>query len=81
MRASWSSPVFTMRTTTDRPRCAPPTIPARREPASIAFADGTEVSFSAFVKSHVIGAAEVDGAVGFGATLRITGGVTVSTGD
>ena len=49
--------------------------------ASIAFADGTEVSFSAFVKSHAIGAAEVDGAVGFSATLRITGGVTVSTGD
>lgn len=47
---------------------------------AIAFADGTTVSFSALVKSHAIGAAEVDGAVGFGATLRVTGGVTVSTG-
>ena len=44
----------------------------------IDFADGTSVSFSAFVKSHTIGAAEVDGAVGFGAVLRITGAVTVT---
>lgn len=48
--------------------------------AVITFPDGTTVSFSAFVKSHTIGAAEVDGAVGFGAVLRITGGVTVEEG-
>jgi len=42
------------------------------------FPDGTKVSFSAFVKSHTIGSAEVDGAVGFGAVLRISGAVTVS---
>ena len=47
--------------------------------AEICFADGTKVGFSAFVKSHTIGAAEVDGAVGFGAVLRITGAVTVTT--
>ena len=47
--------------------------------AVIAFSDGTTVSFSAFVKSHTLGAAEVDGAVGFGATLRITGAVTVGS--
>ena len=44
----------------------------------ICFADGTTVGFTAFVRSHTIGAAEVDGAVGFGAVLRITGAVTVS---
>lgn len=43
----------------------------------IAFPDGTQVSFQAFVKGYVLGAAEVDGAVGFGATLRLTGAVTV----
>lgn len=42
------------------------------------FPDGTKVTFSAIVKSHTIGAAEVDGAVGFGAALRITGGVSVT---
>ena len=42
------------------------------------FPDGTKVTFSAIVKSHTIGAAEVDGAVGFGAVLRITGGVSVT---
>ena len=47
--------------------------------AEISFADGTKVSFSAIVKRHTIGAAEVDGAVGFGAVLRISGAVTVQT--
>ena len=47
--------------------------------AEICFADGTTVGFTAFVRSHTIGAAEVDGAVGFGAVLRITGAVTVTT--
>ena len=45
--------------------------------AKVEFPDGTAVSFSAFVKGYTLGAAEVDGAVGFGATLRITGAVTV----
>ena len=44
----------------------------------IGFSDGCTVDFSAFVKSHSIGSAEVDGAVGFGAVLRITGPVTVT---
>jgi len=45
--------------------------------AKVEFPDGTTVSFSAFVKGYTLGAAEVDGAVGFGAELRITGAVTV----
>lgn len=44
----------------------------------ISFADGTVVTFAAFVKGHTVGAAEVDGAVGFGAVLRISGRVDVS---
>lgn len=44
----------------------------------VAFPDGSKVCFSAFVKSHTIGAAEVDGAVGFGAVLRISGPVVVT---
>lgn len=43
----------------------------------IAFSDGCTVSFKAFVKSHSIGSAEVDGAIGFGAVLRITGAIAV----
>ena len=46
--------------------------------AEVTFPDGTAVSFKAFVKRHTLGAAEVDGAVGFGAVLRITGAVTVT---
>lgn len=45
--------------------------------AQVEFPDGTVVSFRAFVKSCTLGAAEVDGAVGFGAVLRITGAVSV----
>lgn len=45
--------------------------------AQVQFPDGTQVTFRAFVKSYSLGAAEVDGAVGFGATLKITGAVTV----
>lgn len=45
--------------------------------AQVEFPDGTLVSFRAFVKSCSLGAAEVDGAVGFGAVLRITGAVNV----
>lgn len=44
----------------------------------VAFPDGSTVSFSGFVKSHTIGSAEVDGAIGFGATIRISGPVVVT---
>lgn len=44
----------------------------------VSFPDGTDVNFSGFIKSHIIGSAEVDGAVGFGATIRISGPVTVT---
>lgn len=46
--------------------------------AVIAFPDGATAAFSAYVKSYKLGAAKVDGAVGFSATLRITGAVTYS---
>lgn len=46
----------------------------------ISFPDGAKASFSGFVKSHSIGSAEVDGAIGFGATIRISGAVTVTEG-
>ena len=36
-------------------------------------------TFDAYVKSYTIGAADVDGIVGFGATLRISGAVTAAT--
>jgi predicted secreted protein len=36
------------------------------------------ISFNAWVKSFSLGSADVDGVVGFGATLRITGAVTVA---
>ena len=42
------------------------------------FPDGSQVAFSGFVKGHTIGAAEVDGAIGFGAVVRITGPVVVT---
>ena len=45
----------------------------------IGFTDGCKVTFKAFVKSHSVGSAEVDGAIGFGATLRVTGPVSVAT--
>ncbi len=35
-------------------------------------------SFQAYVKSFTLGAADVDGIVGFGATLRISGAVTTT---
>lgn len=46
--------------------------------AQVDFPDGSCATFSAVVKGYTVGAAEVDGAVGFGAVLRVTGGVTVS---
>lgn len=42
----------------------------------IGFTDGSRCAFNAYVKSYSVGSAEVDGAVGFGAVLRITGAVT-----
>ena len=47
-------------------------------PFTVTFPDQSTATFSAFVKAHSVGAASVDGAVGFAATLRLTGGVTVS---
>ena len=47
-------------------------------PFTIAFPDESAVAFTAFVKSVVLGAAQVDGVVGFSAVLRVTGGVTVT---
>lgn len=45
---------------------------------TITFPDSSTVTFNAYVKSYKIGPSEVDGAVGFGATLRISGAVTVN---
>ena len=47
-------------------------------PFTVTFPDQSAVSFSAFVKSYALGAAQVDGAVGFTAVLRLLGGVTVA---
>lgn len=44
----------------------------------ITFPDNKTVTFNSFVKGFTIGSADVDGIVGFGATFRITGAVTVS---
>lgn len=46
----------------------------------VAFPDGASVNFSGFVKGHSIGSAEVDGAIGFGAVIRISGAVSVTEG-
>ena len=46
----------------------------------IAFPDGSEARFKGFVKSYGLGAAKVDGAVGFSAAVRITGGVEFDEG-
>jgi len=44
---------------------------------AIAFPNSTGgATFQAYVKSFTLGAADVDGIVGFGATLRISGAVT-----
>lgn len=45
---------------------------------AIVFPDGSQATFSAYVKSYALGAAKVDGAVGFSATFRLTGAVTYS---
>lgn len=43
----------------------------------VTFPDRTTVAFNAYVKSHTSGAADVDGIVGFGCSLRISGLVQV----
>lgn len=45
----------------------------------ITFPDKSVIIFTAFVKGYTAGPAEVDGAVGFGITLRITGLIQVIT--
>lgn len=43
----------------------------------VTFSDGTVVAFTAYLKGYSAGAADVDGLVGFGATLRISGAVQI----
>lgn len=43
----------------------------------VTFPDQATVAFNAYVKSFTVGAAEVDGIVGFGTTLRVSGLVQV----
>lgn len=43
----------------------------------VTFPDSTVVAFTAIVKSHKIGSADVDGAVGFGASMKVSGIVQV----
>ncbi len=47
-------------------------------PFTVTFPDASSVTFTAFVKSIAMGAASVDGAIGFSAVLKLTGGVTVA---
>lgn len=47
-------------------------------PFTVTFPDASALSFAAFVKSYALGAAAVDGAVGFTAVLRLCGGVTAA---
>ena len=44
----------------------------------ITFPNSAGATFQAYVKSFTLGAADVDGIVGFGATLRISGAVTAT---
>ena len=46
-------------------------------PFTVTFPDESTVTFSAFVKSHSLGAAEVDQVVGFTAVLRVCGGAVL----
>ena len=49
------------------------------DPVAIAFPNSSGgATFNAYVKSFTLGAADVDGIVGFGATLRISGAVTTT---
>lgn len=45
---------------------------------TLTFPDAQTASFSALVKAVWVGALAVDGVVGFGVTLRLSGGVTFS---
>ena len=45
---------------------------------AITFPNSGGATFQAYVKSFALGAADVDGIVGFGATLRISGVVTTN---
>lgn len=42
----------------------------------ITFSDSVTFTFDGFFKGYTIGSVEVDGAVGFGATIRVSGPVT-----
>ena len=42
----------------------------------ITFPSGGNLTFNGYVKGYKIGPADVNGAIGFSATVRITGGVT-----
>ena len=44
----------------------------------VCFPDGSKVEFSGFMKGHTVGSAEVDGAIGFGAVVRISGAVKMT---
>ena len=44
----------------------------------VCFPDGSTATFSGFIKKHSIGSAEVDGAIGFGAVIRVSGPVTIT---
>ena len=44
----------------------------------VCFPDGSKVEFSGFVKGHTVGSAEVDGAIGFGAVVRVSGAVKMT---
>ena len=46
--------------------------------ARIVFPDGMTASFPALVKSHALGAAQVDGAISFVCVLRATGKVVIA---
>jgi predicted secreted protein len=45
----------------------------------VTFSDQTTVAFTAYLKGYTAGSADVDGVVGFGAVLRITGLVQIIT--
>lgn len=47
--------------------------------ALITFPDGATAAFSGFVKGFAVGAADVEGAIGFKATIRLTGAITFTT--
>ena len=44
----------------------------------VCFPDGAKVEFSGVVQGHTVGSAEVDGAIGFGAVVRVSGAVKMT---